>query len=378
MMKILKTPEIFFAENSLFELRGIIERLGVKKVLVVTSPSIVKTGIYSKIESLLENQELVLFKDTKPDPDIELISQVVDIAGNNKIEAVIGIGGGSPIDTAKVAAALAVNKEGIYDVIGVELLKKEALPIIAIPTTAGTGSEVTHIAILSDKKDGIKKGIVSTKILPSYAILDPLLTLDVPPSVTAGSGMDALTHAIEAYTSVNANEYTDNLALKAVEIIINNIKTAYEQGKNIEARKNMLLGSLMAGLAFANAGVAAVHAFAYPLGGMFDIPHGVANSLMLSTIMEHNAEVCNEKYINLGKVVSEINIEPDNYTIIKYVIDLCHFLNIPKNLSEMNIPESAIPQMAEIVMNVTRLLGNNPVKICLEDAKKIYTTAFSR
>ncbi len=379
IMKILPMPEVFAGEKSLNELTNILSKLKASKTLVVTDKGIINAGIYDKVKEILEStkQQIVLFDNVLPDPSIKLVNEVAQLARREKADVVIGLGGGSSIDTAKVAAALVNNDKNINEYIGIDLLENNSLPIIAIPTTAGTGSEVTPIAILSDEEEQLKKGIVSSKIIPQYAILEPALTLGLPPHITAATGMDALTHAIEAYTSVNANEYTDALALKAVKLIGENIKTVYDDGKNSEARTNMLLGSLLAGIAFANAGVAAVHAFAYPLGGMFHIPHGLANSVMLSTIMEYNAVECEEKFKELASVfMNKPKTEVSAQTACEYVNMLCEYLKIPKNLQELKIPEDSIEQMAESVMKITRLLVNNPRKITLDDALKLYKKAY--
>ena len=364
-MKILPTPEIYTGKSSLSQINSILDKISANKILVVTDKGIVKAGIYAKLEAVLKNRQIVLFDGVESDPSIKLVEQVVKIARSNDIEAVIGIGGGSSIDTAKVAAALVTNNKDMWQYIGIELLEKDALPIIAIPTTAGTGSEVTHIAILSDEEEQLKKGIVSTRIIPKFAILDPELTVGLPPHVTAATGMDALVHALESYISINANIYSDTLAMKAISLISENIREAYNNGKNLEARENMLMGSLLAGMAFANAGVAAVHAFAYPLGGMFHIPHGLANSVMLPTIMEFNIVGNEARFNDIAK-----------YLTIKDIYTLCEDLKIPLSLAELNIPESAIPQLAESVMKVTRLLANNPRKITQEDALNLYTAAY--
>ncbi len=375
-MKILPLPEIYTGNNSISEAANILNRLNAEKVLVVTDKGIVNAGIYDILSEILENtaKEIVLFDNVQPDPSIELVNQVVGIARANAIDVVIGIGGGSSLDTAKVAAALVKNNKEITNYIGIELLENESLPIIAIPTTAGTGSEVTHIAILSDEKEQLKKGIVSTKLIPSFAVLDPNLTKGLPPHVTAATGMDALVHAMEAYISVNANLYSDMLALKAIELIGANIKEVYNNGKNIQAREKMLLGSLYAGIAFANAGVAAVHAFAYPLGGMFHIPHGLANSVMLPTIMEFNITGSEEKFVQIAKCLSSNGNNPQ--CVIDEIRQLCIDIKIPLSLKELNIPESAITQLAEGAMKVTRLLVNNPREITYQDAVELYTAAY--
>ena len=376
-MKILPIPEIHIGENALAVLPSFLNRIDCKKVLVVTDTGIIKVGIYEQLSDILKQsgQEVILFDKVEPDPSIELVSKTVDIARKENIDAVVGFGGGSSIDVAKITAALVKNEGPIKKYLGIDLLTKDALDIVAIPTTAGTGSEVTPIAILSDTKEKVKKGLVSNRIIPSIAMLDPGLTVGLPPHVTSVTGMDALIHAIEAFLSKNANPYSDHIALKAIEILAYNIKTAYEQGHNIQARNNMLYGSLLAGIAFSNAGVGAVHAFAYPLGGMFHIPHGMANSVMLTTILEFNMPSCGQKIEPLATaLLGKKGLSSQQ--IIDYIEQLCKSLKIPMSLAELNVSKEAIPEMAESVIKITRLLTNNPREITIQDAIKLYSAAY--
>ncbi len=372
-------PEILIGESSLEKTVPILDGLKAGKVLVVTDPGIVNAGIYDQLKTLLEaaGKTVVLFDRVQPDPEIALVRQAVELARNAGVNAVIGLGGGSSLDTAKVAAALATNPKDINAYLGVDLLEESALPIIAIPTTAGTGSEVTHIAILSDESEQLKKGMVSAKMIPQYAILDPNLSVGLPPYATAVTGMDALIHALESFTSIHANDYSEALGLRAIELISKNIRIAFNYGSDLKAREAMLLGSLMAGMAFANVGVAAAHAFAYPLGGMFHVPHGLSTSLMLIPVMAFNMARNEEKYRLMAKSLTG-RIDVTAQTALDEVDKLVSDLKLPRNLAEINIPESALPIMAEKVMDVTRLLGNNPRKITPDDALAIYKHAYNR
>jgi alcohol dehydrogenase class IV len=295
------------------------------------------------------------------------------------VDAVIGLGGGSSIDAAKVSAALAQNEGSVTDYIGIDLVKRPSLPTVILPTTAGTGSEVTPVAVLTDEDAHLKKGIASRMLIPRVALLNPEFTVKMPPSVTAYTGMDALIHAIEAFTSVNASDFSDAMALKAVGLISGNIRRAFTDGTDRAARGAMLLGSLFAGIAFGNAGVAAVHAFAYPLGGLFHIPHGLANSVMLPVIMEYNMAGSEPKYIELAQAMTGEHagdIGPE--AAVTYINALSDDLDIPRNLKALDIPESAVEKMAKGAVQVTRLLSNNPRKIDLDDAVTIYTDAYRR
>jgi alcohol dehydrogenase len=251
--------------------------------------------------------------------------------------------------------------------------------VIAIPTTAGTGSEVTPVAILSDEDEHLKKGMVSYRLIPAVAILDPGLTLGLPPRMTAYTGMDALTHAIEAYTSVNASDYSDALALRAVRLISSGIMTAFKDGSDLPSRGSMLMGSLLAGIAFACAGVAAVHAFAYPLGGTFHVAHGLSNSVMLPVIMEYNMQGNEKKFAELAVAMEGGEQKPSGArAAVDFVNRLSRDLGIPANLAALGIPEGALTELAGGAMKVTRLLANNPRKIGPGDAEKIYRAAYER
>jgi alcohol dehydrogenase len=288
----------------------------------------------------------------------------------------LAIGGGSPIDIAKVAALLVTNDDPVTSYFGIDLVPKPGLPTIVVPTTAGTGSEVTPIAILSDHTEKLKKGIVTPYLFPSAAILDPELTMGLPASVTAATGMDALIHAIEAYTSRNAYSMTDMLAEQAMTLISDNLRTAFADGKNLDARSKMLEGSLLAGMAFANAGVTAVHAFAYPIGAEFHIPHGVANSVMLASVMEFNMLGNLPKFARMAELLGEntsgMSQREAAMAAVKAMKTLAHDVRIPGSLGEFGIREEHVPELALGVMKVTRLLANNPRELGVTDAEEIY------
>jgi len=226
----------------------------------------------------------------------------------------------------------------------------------------------------------MKKGIVSPTLFPEVAIVDPKLTIGLPPSVTAFTGMDALTHAIEAYASINATDLTDLFALRAMDLCSKNLRMAYAHGENLAARSNMMEGSLLAGIAFANAGVGAVHAFAYPLGGEFHLAHGLTNTLMLPYIMRYNILGCPHKFAQMAKAFGEkvegLSELDGAETAVKFVERLSDDIRVPRRLRDVGVPANAIPRLAEAAMKVTRLLANNPRKIALEDAVAIYNSAY--
>ena len=377
------TPRILMGPGSADQIGRELKALKGKRALIVTDPGIIRAGLLDGISPSLKNAgvTVTLFDQVEADPHIEIVDQALARLKEEKCDSVIGMGGGSSLDIAKLVAAMAVNPGHISDYFGVDLLAKPGLPLIAVPTTAGTGSEVTPIAILSDQAEHLKKGVVSPHLFPRLALLDPVLTIGVPPAVTAYTGMDAFIHAVEAYTSVNANSLTDHLAFRAIELTFGNILTAYARGEDLEARSNMLEGSLLAGMAFANAGVTAVHAFAYPLGGEFHhIAHGLANSVMLLPVLRFNmlgnlpkfAEISLALGLSAEGLTDRQAAEEGLDAIEELMIDL----NLPLRLRDLKVPEEAIPGMAQGVMKVTRLLANNPRRITLEDAERIYRSAW--
>jgi alcohol dehydrogenase class IV len=376
------TKRILFGSGAVEKIGQEAQILKAKKALIITDPGIIKSGLLQTVEKPLQSVGIsfAVFDGVEPDPKIEVAEKGRELAKQEGIDLIIGLGGGSSLDIAKVTSILVTNPGKIDAFLGIDLIPNPGVPLILVPTTAGTGSEVTPIAILSDTREKLKKGVVSAYLFPEVAILDPKLTVGLPPSVTAFTGMDALTHAIESYTSLNATDVTDLLAFRAMELIAKNLRMAYAHGENLLVRSNMMEGSLLAGMSFANAGVAAVHAFAYPLGGEFHIAHGLSNTLMLPYVMRYNIIGCPDKFAQMARAFGEPmegRSELDAAeAAVKFVERLSDDLRVPRRLRAVGIPESAIPQMAESAMKVTRLLVNNPRKITLEDAVAIYKSAY--
>lgn len=372
------TPRIVMGAGCLKQIESEIKRLGCSRVMIVTDPGIVQTGIAARLEDILTSHGIAFsrFDQVTPDPNLDIAQQAIDALGNSGAQVVVGLGGGSAIDIAKTAALLVDNDGKLNDYFGIDLVPRPGRKTIIVPTTAGTGSEVTPIVILSDEAEKLKKGIVSPYLIPAVAILDPLLTLGLPPQVTAATGMDALIHAVEAFTSKNAFPMSDMLACRAIELISANIRTAYANGQDLAARACMLEGSLLAGMAFANAGVTAVHAFAYPIGAEFHIPHGVANSIMLASVMEFNMLGNLKKFARMAGLLGErtegLSEREMALATVKALRTLAGDLQIPKHLSRFGVKESDVPMLAEGVMKVTRLLANNPREMTQKDAERIY------
>ncbi len=376
------TRRILFGLGAVEKTGSEAQLLKAKKVLIITDTGVIQAGLLQGIEKSLQSAGLpfVIFDGVEPDPRIEVVEKSVEKAKKEGIDLIIGFGGGSSLDIAKVTSIMITNPGKIDSFFGIDLVPNPGVPVILIPTTAGTGSEVTPIAILSDTKEKLKKGIVSAYLFPEVAIVDPKLTIGLPPSVTAFTGMDALTHAIESFYSINATDLSDLLAFRAMELLSKNIRMAFAHGENLVARSNVMEGSLLAGIAFANAGVGAVHAFAYPLGGEFHLAHGLTNTLMLPYVMRYNIMGCPSKFAQMAKAFGE-RVEGISELVgaeiaVRFVERLSDDLRVPRRLRDVSIPEDAIPRLAEAAMKVTRLLANNPRKMTLEDAIAIYKSAY--
>jgi alcohol dehydrogenase len=372
------TPRIVMGAGCLGRIQDEIKRLGCDTALIVTDPGIVAAGIAGRLEKILGDGGIrfTRYDRVTPDPNLETALDATAVLRSSGAQVVIGLGGGSAIDIAKISAVLVQNDGQLNNYFGIDLVPRPGRKTLIVPTTAGTGSEVTPIVILSDEAEKLKKGVVSPYLLPTVALLDPELTLGLPPHVTAATGMDALIHAVEAFTSRNAYAITDMLARQAIRLIVGHIRTAFANGQDLEARAAMLEGSLLAGMAFANAGVTAVHAFAYPIGAEFHIPHGVANSIMLAPVMEFNMLGNLKKFAEMAGLLGEstggLSERAMAVAAVQALRTLSADLQVPGHLSQFGILETDIPMLAQGVMKVTRLLANNPRVLTEKDAERIY------
>ncbi len=378
----LRSPHLILAGLGAFEKLGSEAKgMGATRALVVTDKGVTDSGFGKKARDILEKEGIgVEFYDqVLSDPDVACFEACFGMAKNQKFDLIVGIGGGSSMDIASITSVLLTNSGTVYDYFGVNLVKNPGIPTILIPTTSGTGAEVTPNAILTDTKEKLKKAVVSPYILPRLAIIDPLLAVSMPPSVTSSSGIDALTHAVESYTSNNANILTDLFAKEAMVLTGRSLRTAVANGNNLEARYDMSIGSLYAGISLANAGVTAVHALAYPLGGTFNVAHGIANGLLLPYVMEFNVLGNIPKFAQiarfLGETVDHLPMLEQAYQAPKTVKAIYRDLKIPQSLTELKVPKEGIPAMAKAAMNVTRLMGNNPRMMTVQDVERIYEKA---
>lgn len=375
-------PRIVCEQGGARRLGEIAGGLGISRVFVVTDRGLVKAGVIDEALAALEAAGLqpALFSDVVADPPEASVLAAVATAREAAADGVIGIGGGSSMDTAKLVALLACTPQPLAEIYGIGLARGRRLPLIQVPTTAGTGSEVTPISILTTPANE-KKGVVSPLLYPDVALLDGRLTLGLPAPITAMTGIDAMVHAIEAYTSrLKKNPLSDALALKALQLLHANIGAAVSAGSDPTVRENMLLGSLFAGMAFANAPVAAVHALAYPLGGQFHLPHGLSNSLVLGPVLEFNRTTATPLYAELARAIL-----PDQHAasddaaataLIGTVRTLVAAMPYAQRLRDLDIGEEALPGLARDAMNIQRLLINNPREMTYDDALGIYQVAW--
>lgn len=368
--------------GSALELEQQCRKLGVARPLVVTDPGLVQIGLLAAPLQALENAGLapVVFDQVREDPPEATVLAAAELARVENIDGVIGFGGGSSMDVAKVVAVLLAGEQPLSELYGVGMVRGGRLPLVLVPTTAGTGSEVTPVAVVTTGET-TKAGVSSPVLLPDVAVLDADLTLGLPPSITAMTGVDAMVHAIEAYTSRHQkNALSDNLARQALVLLSRNIRTAVHDGRNREAREAMLLGACLAGQAFANAPVAAVHALAYPLGGHYHIPHGLSNSLVLPAVLEFNAPAAQEQYSELADLVIGAAVpggaEARTRALIEALRSLVDEVQLPATLAQAGVAADDLEMLAEDAMLQQRLLVNNPRDVGYEDALSIYRVAY--
>lgn len=368
--------------DSSLQLAAQCRHLGVHRPLLVTDPGLMAIGLVQPVLSALENEgfSALVFDQVREDPPEATVLAAAELARSGNVDGVIAVGGGSSMDVAKVVAVLLGGKQALPDLYGVGQVTGNRLPLILVPTTAGTGSEVTPVAVITTGET-TKAGVSSPVLLPDVAVLDAGLTLGLPASVTAMTGVDAMVHAIEAYTSRHKkNPLSDNLAIQALDLLSRNIRTAVHSGSNRDARENMLLGACLAGQAFANAPVAAVHALAYPLGGHYHIPHGLSNSLVLPAVLEFNMPEASGLYAELAEVVIGEPIagsdEAKTAALVGALRQLIDDVELPATLREARVREEDLEMLAEDAMLQQRLLINNPRDVAYDDALAIYRAAY--
>lgn len=384
------TPFVFntaasiqFGAGKIAELGGIVRARMRGRVLLISDPGLVELGMVARAIEILENVgvPVSVFANVQADPPESVIEEAVAVAKDLDVQGIVGLGGGSSLDVAKLVAVLALGTETLDGMFGVGNTKGPRLPLILIPTTSGTGSEVTMVSIVTTGKSE-KMGVVSPVILPDVALLDPELTYGLPPHITAATGIDAMVHAIEAYASLSANNnpLSRSLACEALRLMGATLERAVHDGGDKAARADMLLGSMLAGQAFANSPVAAVHALAYPIGGHFKVPHGLSNALVLPHVLRFNAATSPKPYAEIASYAFP-HILGDGPQIMalnfaQEMEDLSKRCGLQQGLREVGIGRDDLPMMAQDAMNQTRLLVNNPRKVDEAAALAIYEAAY--
>lgn len=376
---ILQPQKIVFGSGSLDTFADDYLKLGKKRLFVVVAACVLKS-----VEPVLEKLrdagvDVYVCDNIVAEPSLNDFYGILRQAKDFGADSVSGIGGGSVLDVAKLVAAFAGSEQKAEDCFGTGFIREKGLWLACAPTTSGTGSEVSPNAILLDERDKLKKGIVSPYLLADAAYVDPKLTVSVPPRVTADTGMDALTHCIEAYTNKFAHPAVDIYALKGISLIAANLERAVKDGNDLEAREAMSLGSLYGGLVLGPVNTAAVHALSYPLGGEFHIPHGLSNAILLPSVMRFNFPANPKRYAEVALACGVPEGKDDEETAargVDFILALSRSVGIPQKLSDLGIPQEAVPGMAKAAMEVQRLLKNNPRTVTEQDAADIYNSLY--
>ena len=376
---LLQPQKIVFGTGCIQTLVEDYKKMGLRRLFVLTAPPILPL-IEEPLDDLKKaGISIEVFQNIVAEPTVNDFKRILEVARQFKADSVVGIGGGSVLDVTKLVAAFIHSDQQVEDCFGTGFIKARGLWFACLPTTAGTGSEVSPNAILLDERDHLKKGIVSPFLIADAAYVDPKLTWTVPAKVTADTGMDALTHCIEAYTNKFAHPAVDIYALKGIELIAGNLEKAVNDGNNKEAREALAFGSLYGGLCLGPVNTAAVHALSYPLGGEFHIPHGLSNAILLPSVMKFNMSANIKRH---AEVAIALGCEPgtnDEETAqrgVDFIYQLADAVGIPKKLTDLGIPQTAVDGMAKAAMQVQRLLKNNPREVTEQDARDIYNSLY--
>ncbi len=382
-VSIFRSPnKVIFGNGVVSQVGDEVARMGARKALIVTDAGVVKGGLTVGVEEALKKSKIDYgrFDRVEAEPPARIVDECAREVLENGYDVIIGVGGGSSLDVTKGASIVATNGGGVLDYVGREMVPRPGVPKILMPTTAGTGSEVSWVFVVTDEKDNDKKVIFSYFNLADVAIIDPLLTLSMPPKLTADTGMDALTHAVETYVSRTATPFGDVLALEAIRLIGENLPVAYAKAQNMEARYNMSLGATLAGLAFGSGGVGAVHALAYVLDTEYHMSHGRTNAIMLPYVVDYNKTGALGKYARVAQAMGE-NIEGlTDYQAAECLVIRLHQLledvGIPSTLGAYGITEADLPKLVAGGMKQNRLFAVNPRDLTEADVAGIYRSAF--
>jgi alcohol dehydrogenase class IV len=376
---LLCASRIIGGANSIESIKDVVADFAARNVLIISDKGVARAGLIERPKALLEAAgiRVTVLDDTPPEPDVHQVSSIVAAARQQPCDLVVGIGGGSAMDVAKLVAVLLRSPLSLQELLNKAAITQRGVPTLMIPTTAGTGSEATPNSIVLVPEDEIKVGIVSPKLIPDCIILDPVMTVGLPAAITAATGMDALTHAIECYTSKKGNPFSELLALKAITLLSRSIRRAYADGSDLNARHDMLLGALYGGMSIATSSTTAVHALAYPLGGKYRIPHGISNAILLPYVMQFNQQDNAEKFRDMaqamGLEISGLSAPQAAEAMIASLYALNRDLGIPSDLKSWNITAADLDLLVEGAAGVTRLLDNNPRTMSKDDIRAIYT-----
>ena len=376
---LLQPQKIVFGTGCIETFTEDYKKMGLQRLMVLTAPPILPL-IEEPLASLkAAGVSIEIFQNILAEPTVNDFKAILQVARDFKADSVVGIGGGSVLDVTKLVAAFINSGQQVEDCFGTGLIKAKGLWFACLPTTAGTGSEVSPNAILLDERDHLKKGIVSPYLIADAAYVDPKLTWTVPAKVTADTGMDALTHCIEAYTNKFAHPSVDIYALQGIRLIAANLERAVKDGKDVEAREALAFGSLYGGMCLGPVNTAAVHALSYPLGGEFHIPHGLSNAILLPSVMKFNMPANVKRH---AEVAIALGCEPGKNAQetaqrgVEFIYRLAEAVGIPQKLTDLGIPQTAVDGMAKAAMQVQRLLKNNPREVTEQDARDIYNSLY--
>ena len=373
---LLQPQKIVFGTGCIATLVEDYKKMGLQRLFVLTAPPIRPLIEDTLAELKSAGVNIEVFQDIVAEPTVNDFKKILEVARQFKADSVVGVGGGSVLDVTKLIAAFINSDQQVEDCFGTGFIKQKGLWFACLPTTAGTGSEVSPNAILLDERDHLKKGIVSPFLIADVAYVDPKLTWTVPAKVTADTGMDALTHCIEAYTNKFAHPSVDIYALQGIRLIAANLEKSVKNGQDQEAREALAFGSLYGGLCLGPVNTAAVHALSYPLGGEFHIPHGLSNAILLPSVMKFNMPANIKRH---AEVAIALGCQPgknDEERGVDFIYQLADAVGIPKKLTDLGIPQTAVDGMAKAAMQVQRLLKNNPREVTEQDARDIYNSLY--
>jgi alcohol dehydrogenase class IV len=376
---LLNAGRIIAGPGSTDRLPELVEDLGGRRALIVSDQGVARAGLVDRPQRILAaaGVAVTVLDETPPEPEVKHVEALFAAAkAAGGADVVVGIGGGSAMDAAKILAVLLAHPVTLSALLAKEPIRRRGLPTVMVPTTAGTGSEATPNAIFLVPEDELKVGIVSANLMPDGVILDPLLTLTLPPAITASTGMDALTHAIECYCSRKGNPFSDLFGLEAIRLIARSIRRAYMDGNDVDARNDMLLGAYYGGVCIATSSTTAVHALAYPLGGKYRIPHGLSNAMLLPFVMEFNLEGSELRFQAMARAmgipIDGLGARAAGERMIASLYALNADLDIVSSLRDKGITDRDLDGLVDGAAKVTRLLDNNPRPMARADMRAIY------